>query len=143
VDRVWVGVDVGKEHHWAVVLDSQGQVRLSRKIANDEPSLLGLLAEVAGLSSQPVWAVDLTTVEAALLLAILWSDDHEVRYLPGKAVNRAAAGYRGEARPPPLPAGRPRHHRPGCLTPSLRLLSPGLCEHQRPRTGRYSTRSGW
>lgn len=33
MDRVWVGVDVGKEHHWAVVLDSQGQVRLSRKIA--------------------------------------------------------------------------------------------------------------
>lgn len=98
MDRVWVGVDVGKEHHWVVVIDDQGQVRRSSRVANNEPALQALVAEVVALDSRPVWAVDLTTVEAALLLTLLWASEHEVRYLPGKALNRAAAGYRSEGK---------------------------------------------
>lgn len=93
-----MGVDVGKEHHWVVVIDGQGQVRRSRRVANDEAALQALVAEVTGLGSQPVWAVDLTSVEAALLLTLLWASGQEVRYLPGKALNRAVAGYRSEGK---------------------------------------------
>jgi transposase len=57
-----------------------------------------LVGEVAGLGSRPVWAVDLTGVEAALLLTLLWATNHEVRYMPVKALNRAAAGYRSEGK---------------------------------------------
>lgn len=97
--RVWVGVDVGKGHHWACALDAEGGRLLSRRVANDEADVLALLGEVAGLGAgEVVWAVDLTTVEAALLLAVLWADGQQVRYLPGKAVNRAAAGYRSEGK---------------------------------------------
>jgi transposase len=98
VDQVWVGVDVGKEHHWVVVLDDQGQVRRSGRVANDEAALQALVAEITGPGGRPVWAVDLTTAEAALLLTLLWATDQEVRYLPGKALNRAAAGYRSEGK---------------------------------------------
>ncbi|GLY65229.1 IS110 family transposase [Amycolatopsis taiwanensis] len=99
MNRVWVGIDVGKEHHWACVLDDEGKRLLSRRVANDEADLLALLGEVDGLgATEVVWAVDLTTVEAALLLAVLWGHGERVRYLPGKAVNRAAAGYRSEGK---------------------------------------------
>lgn len=99
MNRVWVGVDVGKEHHWACALGHEGRVLVSRRVANDEADILALLAQIADLGMDEVaWAVDLTTVEAALLLAMLGGHGQPVRYLPGKAVNHAAAGYRGEGK---------------------------------------------
>lgn len=99
MNPVWVGVDVGKEHHWACVLDAEGRRLLSRRVANDEADLLALLGEMTRLGAdQAQWAVDLTTVEAALPLTVLWEHGQSVSYLPGKAVSRAAAGYRSEGR---------------------------------------------
>lgn len=99
MNPVWVGVDVGKEHHWACVLDAEGRRLLSRRVANDEADLLALLGEVTRLGAdQAQWAVDLTTVEAALLLTVLWDHGQSVSYLPGKAVSRAAPGYRSEGK---------------------------------------------
>lgn len=49
------------------------------------------------LARRLVWTVDLTTAEAALLLAVLWGHRQRVRYLAGRAVHQAAVGYRGEA----------------------------------------------
>jgi Transposase len=40
LDQAWVGVDVGKDHHWAAAVDADGQVLLSRKIANDQQAIL-------------------------------------------------------------------------------------------------------
>jgi hypothetical protein len=57
-----------------------------------------VVAEVAKLAGRLVWTVDLTTAEAALLLAVLFSDGQRVGYLSGRAVNQAAASYRGRAR---------------------------------------------
>ena len=35
--KAWAGVDAGKEFHWAVVLDAQGEVLLlSRRVENEE-----------------------------------------------------------------------------------------------------------
>lgn len=39
VDKVWVGIDAGKEFHWVHVLDASGSERLSRKLANDEADI--------------------------------------------------------------------------------------------------------
>jgi hypothetical protein len=39
--RVWVGVDAGKESHWAYVLDPSGRELLSR----DEADILKLIDE--------------------------------------------------------------------------------------------------
>jgi hypothetical protein len=44
LDQAWVGVDVGKDHHWAAAVDADGRVLLSRKLANDQQAILELLA---------------------------------------------------------------------------------------------------
>ena len=47
VEVAWVGVDVGKAHHWVVAADPQGRVVLSRKVANDQQEIARVVAEVA------------------------------------------------------------------------------------------------
>jgi transposase len=98
LDQVWVGVDVAKEHHWVVAVDIDGRVLLSRRIANDEREIVQVLADASALADRLVWAIDLTTADAALLLAVLWANGQPVRYLSGRAVNHAAVGYRGEGK---------------------------------------------
>jgi transposase len=98
LEVAWVGVDVGKAHHWVVAADPQGRVVLSRKVANDQHEIARVVAEVGKLAGRLVWALDLTTAEAALLLAVLFSGGQTVRYLSGRAVNQAAASYRGEGK---------------------------------------------
>lgn len=96
--NVWAGVDVGKEHHWVVAVDEAGRSVLSRKVANDEQEIVQVVADLAALADQTMWTVDLTTVEAALLLAVLWGNDQQVRYLSGRSVHQAAKIYRGEGK---------------------------------------------
>jgi Transposase len=69
--KAWVGVDAGKEHHWAVVVDHDGTVLLSRRVANDERAILELLAMAGELADELVWAVDLGRGYSALLLAAM------------------------------------------------------------------------
>ena len=83
-NKVWVGIDPGKELHWAHVLDASGQQILSRRVENDEVDLLKLIDEVLALSEEPVWAVDQPGGSAALLLALLWERDQQVLYFPGR-----------------------------------------------------------
>jgi hypothetical protein len=45
MNKAWVGVDVGKEFHWAHVLDASGRQLLSRKVENDEADILELIDE--------------------------------------------------------------------------------------------------
>src|SRR4051794_24390109 len=96
--QVWAGVDIGKAHHHAVVIDPDGNRLLSRRIANDETALLELLAEVSGLADEVTWAVDVRTGGAALLLTLLLGRAQKVFYISGDMVNRAAGGYRGEGK---------------------------------------------
>ncbi|MDP9865891.1 IS110 family transposase [Streptosporangium brasiliense] len=95
MQRVWAGVDIGKTHHHAVVIDSEGKRLLSRRVANDEGALTALFAEVTALAEEAVWAVDIMTGGAALLLAVLLDHGQQVRYISSTMVNRAADGYRG------------------------------------------------
>lgn len=37
--QIWAGVDVGKNHHHCVVIDSDGKRLLSRRVSNDEAEL--------------------------------------------------------------------------------------------------------
>lgn len=41
--RAWVGIDVGKEFHWAHVLDTSGRELFSRKLENDEIKISKLI----------------------------------------------------------------------------------------------------
>lgn len=93
--RIWVGTDIGKTHHHAVALDSEGARLLSRRVLNDEPALLALLNDVLELSEDVVWAVDVSDGMAALWVAVLLAHDQHLVYIPGLSVNRASADYRG------------------------------------------------
>ena len=97
---IWVGMDSGKWAHHCVVIDAAGRVLLSRRVANDEAALSGLIAAVAALAEQDeaVWATDLNAGGAALLLALLADRGQRVLYLPGRIVHHAAATYRGDGK---------------------------------------------
>ncbi|WP_334663917.1 IS110 family transposase [Streptomyces cyaneofuscatus] len=44
--EIWAGLDIGKKHHHAVVIDADGKRLLSRRVLNDESELLQLIADV-------------------------------------------------------------------------------------------------
>ena len=98
VEQGWIGIDGGKDNHHAVLIDRDGQRLLSRRVINDEPDLVALIDTVQERVVDPVWAIDLATGSASLLIALLLQRDQRVVYLPGMAVNRASAGYRGEGK---------------------------------------------
>ena len=97
---VWAGIDSGKRAHHCVVIDVAGRVLLSRRVVNDESALLELIAAVLALASgdQVVWATDLNTGGAALLIALLAGRGQQVLYIPGRIVHHAAATYRGDGK---------------------------------------------
>lgn len=98
MDRAWVGIDAGKEMHWAHVLDASGTELLSRKVENDEAKLSELIEEAFSFAQELVWAIDQPGGPAALLLALLWERGQRVLYVPGLTVDRARDTYRGESK---------------------------------------------
>lgn len=94
----WVGVDVGKTHHWVCAIDEQGTTLLSKKIANDESEITATAAGLVALGRELVWAVDIIGAPSALLLALLTRDGQMVRYASGRVVAAMSAGFRGEGK---------------------------------------------
>ncbi|MGW7571978.1 IS110 family transposase [Streptomyces tendae] len=85
-----MGTDPGKSEHHRTAFDAEGERRLSRRVANDETTLLELIGELLELSEgEPVtWAVDLNT--------------------GGAATDRAVGRPRKESPPHPAPDRPPR-----------------------------------
>jgi len=98
MEKAWLGVDAGKEAHWADMLDASGTVLLSRRVENEEADLSKLIDDALLLAEEVVWAVDQPGGGAALLLALLWERNQRVLYLPGLTVDRARDAYRGESK---------------------------------------------
>lgn len=96
--QLWAGIDVGKAHHWVCVLDEQGRVVLSRKVANNEADLAAVIAEVTAASMALTWAVDILDTLSALLLTLLTGSGQDVRYIAGRVVNTMSTAYTGEGK---------------------------------------------
>ncbi|MFM8351427.1 MAG: IS110 family transposase, partial [Actinomycetales bacterium] len=98
--ELWAGIDAGKRTHHCVVINGEGTVLLSRKVANEETDLLEVIAAVLTLAKgrDVSWAVDLTDGGAALLIGLLAAHDQQLQYLPGRIVHHAAATYRGDGK---------------------------------------------
>jgi hypothetical protein len=98
--ELWAGTDAGKAEHHCVVLDSDGQRKLSLRVANDEAALLKLIADVLELGDGgPVtWAIDLDAGGAALMIALLTDNGQQVLYIPGRTVHHASSSYRGDGK---------------------------------------------
>ena len=96
---IWAGVDIGKEHHHCVVVDERGERLLSRRVFNDEPALLELIADVLALSEDTLWAVDINHGGAALIIGLLLNHQQPMVYIiTGLAVHQASTAYRGQGK---------------------------------------------
>ncbi|MFJ3996367.1 IS110 family RNA-guided transposase [Streptomyces parvus] len=96
--RIWAGIDAGKGHHWAAVVDETGATLWSKKTADDESAILTALSEILELGDEVHWAVDISGTSSALLLALLAAHGQRAVYVPGRTVNRMSGAYRGEAK---------------------------------------------
>lgn len=96
--EIWAGLDIGKKHHHAVVVDADGKRLLSRRVMNDESELLQLIADVLEISREVLWAVDINTGIAALATGLLLNHGQPVAYLTGRTIHQASTTYRGEGK---------------------------------------------
>ena len=96
--RSWVGVDIGKTHHWVSVVDANGVALLSVKVMNDEAEILALISAVCELAEQAIWAVGIIGAPSALLLALLAQAGQSVRYASGRVVAAMSSAYTGEGK---------------------------------------------
>lgn len=98
VEQAWAGIDAGKGHHHLVVIDQDGRRLMSRRVANDEVEIRQAIGDALAIAEQVTWAIDLADGPAALAITLLLQEGQRVFFLPGIAVNRAAAAYRGEGK---------------------------------------------
>lgn len=99
--KLWVGIDVGKRSHHACAVDDRGKTVFSRKVANLQGAVEDLItrtAAKAGPSGEVVWALDMTSGSAALLVTVLVATGQPVRAVPGRLVNRMSGAFAGEAK---------------------------------------------
>lgn len=98
--RIWVGIDAGKGHHWAVAVavNGNGETLFSTKVINDESQILTLIDTAREKADDVRWAVDISGRASALLLALLIAQGQQVVHIPDRTVNRMARAYRGEGK---------------------------------------------
>lgn len=94
---VWVGLDVGKEAHYAEVLDDAGGSLASRSVSNDEGDLEALL-DAAAVFGVVGLVIDQPGSIAQLAIAVAARKGVPVAYVPGLVMRRAADLYPGEAK---------------------------------------------
>ncbi|MGH9058463.1 MAG: IS110 family transposase [Acidimicrobiales bacterium] len=94
---VWIGLDVGKENHFADVLDDDGERLFARPISNDQAALEALLDQAEG-HGVPGLVIDQPGSIAQLCLAVARTRGTPVAYVPGLVMRRAADLYPGEAK---------------------------------------------
>lgn len=94
---VWIGLDVGKEDHFADVLDDDGDSLFACSVANDEGALISLIERASGHGT-PGLVIDQPGSIAQLAIAVARQLGVPVAYVPGLVMRRAADLYPGEAK---------------------------------------------
>lgn len=97
-DKVWVGIDVGKSAHHACAVDENGKVVFSQHVVNGQAEVEALMTRAGKAATEVVWAVDMTSGIAGLLLTLLQSTGAPVLYVPGRLVNRMSGAFAGEGK---------------------------------------------
>ncbi|MDS0141422.1 IS110 family transposase [Amycolatopsis sp. CM201R] len=98
VGKVWVGIDVGKGFHHACAVDAAGKIVFSRKVANGQAAIKQLITRTTTKAAEVVWAVDMTSGAASLLITLLLATGQPVVSVPGRLVNRMAGAFAGEGK---------------------------------------------
>ncbi len=95
--EIWIGLDVGKEDHFADVLDDDGESLFARSVANNEADLVAVI-ERASKHGTPGLVIDQPGSIAQLAIAVANRHEVPVAYVPGLVMRRAADLYPGEAK---------------------------------------------
>lgn len=95
VGRAWIGVDIGKDFHWALAIDETGHEMLSRRVENEQGDIEALIEQARGLECELVWGVDMSHGPVVLLVASLLAKRQEVVFVPGLMVNRCRGAFVG------------------------------------------------
>lgn len=94
--KMFVGLDVAKEVHWACAIDGNATPVLSHAVANDPDRIAALIEEIGALQADEVTvALDLLGGTATLLCAMIADAGFRLVHTPGLSVNRARQGMRG------------------------------------------------
>lgn len=101
-EKVFVGVDMGKEAHYAQVVGPGGDV-FDRPVPNDETAIRELVADAAE-HGVPVLVIDQPSSMAQLLLVVARDLGVRVAYVTGLQMRRAADLYAGSAKTDPRDA---------------------------------------
>ena len=95
--EVFLGLDVGKEHHWACALTRQGEVLWNKALPNDERQLVEVFNHLQEHGRLLV-VVDQPATIGALAVAVAQHREIPVAYLPGLTMRRIADLYPGDAK---------------------------------------------
>ena len=93
--ELYLGVDVGKSFHWAVGLDQEGEIRISRRVENrldDAGALPGEAGDAA------LVAVDQKNSIGSLVVRRCRAKGIDVGYLPGKSMKGTRERLPGTAK---------------------------------------------
>ncbi|RNL37687.1 IS110 family transposase [Paraeggerthella hongkongensis] len=93
--EAYLGLDVGKQSHWAYAVDAAGAVLLSRRVANAEADVDAVIAECP---DDTLVVVDQRRNIGALAIRRARAAGRPVAYLPGSAEHALAKGFPGIAK---------------------------------------------
>jgi transposase len=96
--RAWIGVDIGKTHHWVCAVDETGEKVFSLKVLNDETQIIEVIAAVDEVAPVRVWAIDILGTPSALLVGLLAEAGEQMRYASGRVVAAMSTAYTGEGK---------------------------------------------
>lgn len=102
MDRMNIGVDIGKTGHYVVALDAAGVKVRAHELANTQAAIDELVSFAA--EHRATIVVDQPTGGAALLIQACWDAGVSIGYLHGLAMARARDFYEGEAKTDPKDA---------------------------------------
>lgn len=97
VVQVFIGVDIGKDTHHAVVVNRSGKRSFDIALPNDENKLRAHISDLKQ-HGQILLVVDQPATRGALPVTVARSEGVLVGYLPGQAMRRIADLHAGEAK---------------------------------------------
>ena len=92
--QIFLGLDVGKTHHWACAVTKDGTKIWNRTLPNDEAKLTKVYQELRTKGTVLV-VVDQPATIGALAVAVAQHLDIPVAYLSGLSMRRIADMYPG------------------------------------------------
>ena len=93
--ELYLGIDVGKSFHWAIGVDAEGEIVLSRRVENRQADVDALLDE-AGAGALVV--VDQKNNIGSLVVRRCRARGVDVGYMPGKSMKQARDMFPGTAK---------------------------------------------